>query len=256
MFYSAETFQFTENIFQSNRASQEGGAISYQLQRPSMINNYFFNNSAGNYGDDISSYATKIFLFYENGSLYSLIPGNITLRPSEQRIRINVAFFDIDNQLVNISDKSLEFHLDSNFLNQTATNQIKRFSLIGETEAFMRNGILAFSHLNYEISSLLNKETIVLFLKAEKTSSWDSISILNIFIDGCLPGEVFNPFRGKCIECQLGSFSYSPADTKCKSCPTEATFCNLNVRDLKPGYWASPYTQNIYKCAPFVEGCL
>ena len=250
-----EIFKLINNQFLSNWATEDGGAISYKLQRPSIISNYFSNNSAKSYGNKISSYAIKAKLVSENSS-YSKIPGNLTLRPSQNSIKISVAFFDIDNQLVNMTDNSILFHLRADVLNETAKNQIKNFQIYGKLDSYLNNGMVIFSALNYQISPLLTNQTISLFMTSDKNFFGDLTLILNILTDNCLSGEVFNSFVGECVECQFGTFSFSPLDAYCKSCPFEAKLCNLNVRDLKPGYWVSPYSQNIIECSPFADSCL
>ena len=67
-FLFTETFKLVNNQFLNNWASIDGGAISYKSGRPLDINNYFLNNSARNYGNKISSYATRMQFFSENGS--------------------------------------------------------------------------------------------------------------------------------------------------------------------------------------------
>jgi len=51
----------SNNSFLNNQASISGGALTYSSPRPLLVNNTFRNNSAP-YGNDISSFPTKIKL--------------------------------------------------------------------------------------------------------------------------------------------------------------------------------------------------
>lgn len=62
--------QIENNIFDSNFAFQEGGAIIWNNEMPNIKNNFFTNNKA-NYGSNIASYPFRLAINVYNKSNYS-----------------------------------------------------------------------------------------------------------------------------------------------------------------------------------------
>ena len=96
------TFNIEDNTFTNNSATNSGGAIRYNLFRPSFINNTFINNSAA-YGPDIGSYAIKIKQKNNNGNTIQLENVGSGL---EYEGVISLEIVDHDGQVMNLDSTS------------------------------------------------------------------------------------------------------------------------------------------------------
>lgn len=116
--------------------------------------------------------------------------------------------------------------------------------------------------LNLEITLLINvsdffSEKVTLTLAKNDPNFQNGFyKILNILVKSCESGEVYDSKLEVCVACERGKYSFSPDDAKCHDCPDQAFACYQDNVDLKPGFWRSSQTQNIYECDPFSESCL
>ena len=96
------TFNIEDNTFTNNSATNSGGAIRYNLFRPSFSNNIFTNNSAA-YGPNIGSYAIKIRQKDNDGNTIKLENVGSGL---EYEGVISLEIVDHDGQIINLDSIS------------------------------------------------------------------------------------------------------------------------------------------------------
>ena len=97
------TYQIISWNFTQNSAVYHGGAIRYNLFRPTFANNIFRNNSAG-YGQNIASYPIKIKLkssTSDNIQLTNVGSGVVYDEP------LQFSLVDYDNQINGLDNSSL-----------------------------------------------------------------------------------------------------------------------------------------------------
>jgi hypothetical protein len=82
-------------IFSHNSVTEKGGAINYELFRPTLEDNTFLNNSAA-YGNDIASYAIKIKILDSESDeiIFDNVGSGITFETS-----FTLALYDHDGQI-------------------------------------------------------------------------------------------------------------------------------------------------------------
>ena len=186
----------TENHFIDNKATEQGGAITYNFINPLLLQNYFRNNTA-DYGDNLASYPVRIGL--ENSLKDDIIiwpeVGSGIILDEE----IKLALFDYDDQIITIDQSSQIIILPKN---QTQAR-------IGGTNAVVvKNGVATFNGL-YATSEPGSKNVLLL-------ASSTSIDISKV--DTAFQGSVIqHPVRLNFRFCQPGeriiSNEWSPCST-------------------------------------------
>ena len=128
------------------------------------------------------------------------------------------------------------------------------FSLKNSIKKFL--GLLNFSNIKLYLNPLILG--LKIFLIIDLPSNRYSINQfqLNLKIIQCEIGEIYISFINSCSKCPHGSFSFNFSAKKCESCPEEASFCYGNLVELKPGFWRSKQSLNIFKCKPYSMSCL
>jgi hypothetical protein len=92
----------SDSSFTNNVASQSGGAIQYDVYRPSMQNNTFTNNTAI-YGPNIASYAIKII--EESTGVDQIKLENIG-SGIEETVSLTLGLYDHDDQIMILDSSS------------------------------------------------------------------------------------------------------------------------------------------------------
>ncbi|CAG9321392.1 unnamed protein product [Blepharisma stoltei] len=243
-------FNVSSNIFNKNRAENNGGAINWNDVRPILENNIFISNSAI-YGDNISSYAVKMI------SLDNTYNGNQT---ENHHLMRNLELKDIaSGQQVN---QPLAFALVDHYDQIIKTDNTSRaelqtvgagVSLLGSTNIHAVNGTFIFT--NYTIIALPGS-SVQLKVYSSVMDSSDQAS--DIYISAtlrlCKTGEA--TINMACVACGESYYSFNTSDAACLPCPDHA-ICYGNYSMVpKPGYWREEmYSLKFWKC-PRSSSCL
>lgn len=199
-------------MFEGNQAGNDGGAIYYNLQRPTMSNITYLNNVA-QYGPNIGSYGVKIVnyttdvnkLHIENVWSGNVYDGNIT-----------VALVDYDGQVMNLENDG----------NVKITNPLNSTSVKGTNLVRFKNGVASFNNLifvgepgsknvEYDIYSATIDQSILQKGLGVTSSDYAYKNILFGSFSFCKPGEMETD--GTCIECGYGSYSFLWNSTRCEN---------------------------------------
>lgn len=80
--------------------------------------------------------------------------------------------------------------------------------------------------------------------------------ILPITFSSCQAGEIFDLKENRCIQCQVGKYTFFNNETECRTCPDHCLCKGGNNIYISPGYWRpSIYSTNIYECS-FEDFCI
>ncbi|CAG9325672.1 unnamed protein product [Blepharisma stoltei] len=249
------TYQFQEgNMFYSNLAGVEGGAIKWDGTRPVIdSSNIWYNNSA-EYGNDIASYPVTMQMATPFSGRY-LADKYIDGIPIVGTI-INVAPGQVFPQSLKIELRDQYGNLVTT--DNTSSGNLKAYNsttaISGTTETIAQHGIFNFS--NFIISetpgSIAMIEISTSSIDPEKQISsndftnYYSTVILQIMLRNCTSGEFDT--GSTCQKCEKGKYSLNPS-TECKACPDGAICPGGSVLLMKPGYWrSSGKSDTIYNC--------
>ncbi|CAI2375821.1 unnamed protein product [Moneuplotes crassus] len=227
----------TDIIFDSNEATQKGGAIYYDVYRPIMTN-ITFNQNKAVYGENIASYPIKVVLSEELSDkihLDEVASGQIIERV------LNMSLVDIDKQVIaDVTSGTISIISSS-----------KKFMAKGQTSAPIVQGISLFKELiligepgsttfDFVVSTTsIDKATI---LQAyNKTSLQDP---LHVNFRYCKPGEADDGLN--CNVCGSGSYSLNWNSSECTQCMDNANCLGGTEIHLHKGYWRS----SVYSSAP------
>ena len=122
--------------FENNTATSRGGAIRYNLYRPTFENNTYIGNSAA-YGPNIASYAIKVI--QQNSTSDSVILDNVGSGIQYDGSMV-LQLVDHDNQVM-ILDSSSQISIQAKSSNQSVT---------GTTTKKIVKGIATFDELIFE----------------------------------------------------------------------------------------------------------
>jgi hypothetical protein len=169
--------------FTNNEASQSGGAIQYNVYRPSMQNNTFTNNTA-TYGPNIASYAIKIM---KEGTAVDQI--NITNIGSgiEETLSLSLALYDHDDQIM--------------VLDSTSPIEIKAIEegtrVLGTTVNIFHQGVAKIDLLEFEaqpgtavVNYSLTPDAIDMNVMRKQYGSDYTLNDVLVNFRYCKPGEI------------------------------------------------------------------
>ncbi len=245
-------FNITENTFDSNFASREGGSISWKHFSPMLEGNTFLNNSAI-YGNDISSFPTYIMI-YETDQTFLLSFKSIysiEAAPGQRAPPIQIALLDTHYQLVSTDSYSIAEMTPNN----------SSITITGEIKTKANNGYFRFD--NY---ILLGKPNSTEYISIQVTEGIQSSNIrseylyinkqvnIEVYLRECLAGE--KESDNKCNPCPVETYSLVPKEGSCNRCPEEAVCYGGSLIVPKNGYWRdSNHTDIIFRC-PNEKACL
>jgi len=182
------------------------------MNRPTMTNNQFYNNSAV-YGDNVASYPVKIVDSTTNSNKIIISNAVSGLQYSES---ITVKIVDFEGQVVNSENKNT-FKISSS----------AQGSSIGGTDfAKITDGTAVFDNLffvaeagskniGYTLSTLAISRPIIEQILLPTDEKEYSNTITALFRE-CQPGEVVTA-SNQCRECAYGTFSLRWGATDCTS---------------------------------------
>jgi hypothetical protein len=172
----------SDSSFTNNEASQSGGAIQYDLYRPSMQNNIFMNNTAI-YGPNIASYAIKII---EQGTAVDKIKLNNIGSGIEETLGLTLALYDHDDQIM-VSDDSSPIEIKYIEANTT---------VLGSTVRTVHQGVTTFDTLIFEaqpgtalVNYSLTSDAIDMTVMRRQYGSDYKLEDVVVNFRFCKPGE-------------------------------------------------------------------
>ena len=136
--------------FESNLATEKGGAIYYDYARPKFGTNLTYTNNSAQYGSNIGSYAVKITK-KENPSNYMTINNLGSGIAYENTLEFAVR--DYDNQIMNLNNENQIFitSLNQNEAQVSGFNSGKIIYHLSKFSNFiiaaLKNGISTFDNL-------------------------------------------------------------------------------------------------------------
>ena len=183
----------TQNKFEDNIATKEGGAIYYNYNRPVISNNTFIKNQAV-YGRDIASYPVKIVMNDNYVDYMSITSVGSGIKYTND---ITLALVDYDNQVMVLDNQNL---ININPLNYSNS------SILGTNHDQLFEGVETFSDLIFQGQPGISNVKFVVSSNAidsNKIQSVFGVQISENHIDvsfrWCKPGEIYDT-TNKCIK--------------------------------------------------------
>ena len=183
----------TQNKFENNVATKEGGAIYYNYNRPVISNNTFIKNQAI-YGRDIASYPVKIVMKDRNTDDMSLYNVGSGIKYEEN---ITLALLDYDNQEIVSNNQDL--------ININPVN-FSQSSILGTNYGQLREGVTTFddltfiSHPGYENIKFIATSSAIDTDKIQTVfGSQISDNQIDVSFRWCKPGELYDQVD-RCIQ--------------------------------------------------------
>ena len=201
------TLSIKDSSFKSNKAYEAGGAIYYDVYRPNMINNAFYNNSAV-YGNNIASYPIKIK--EKDSSQDQIVLNNIG-----SGISGNISFvfglYDFDDQVVsldNVSQITIRSIVNNTLV--SGSTSIKVIKGIAKFDSVIFTSFPGYKNISFGLTS-----NAIDLAKVRKQISLN-YTLNNILVSFRFwsPGEIIA--KDICIECSSGSYSLLWNSTKCE----------------------------------------
>ena len=183
----------TQNKFENNTATEQGGAIYYDYNRPVLSNNTFVNNQAI-YGHDVASYAVKIVM---NGSDTDYMSITNVGSGIEYTNDITLALVDYDDQVMVLNHQDL--------INISPLNYSES-SILSNNHGQLIEGVTTFNDLIFQGQPGISNVKFAVSSNAidlDKIQSVFGAQISENHIDvsfrWCKPGEIYDT-TNKCIK--------------------------------------------------------
>ena len=213
--------------FSDNVAQISGGAIMYDLFRPTLSSLIFSNNSA-QYGPNIASYAIKIKIGETNQNTLTI--NNAISGKSSQIFIFNI--LDFDDQVIKL-DSTSKITIKSN----SSESQV-----IGKSSVVSNAGIVIMSEVilvsapgSHNIIFSVNPSSISLDIaKTIYGNNYTFPSIISNF-RYCRPGEY--SYLNQWLSWSEGSYSLFWNSTQCEQCMKNAIWEGDEVIKVNSGYW-------------------
>ena len=182
----------TQNMFENNTATKQGGAIYYDYNRPVLSNNTFVNNQAV-YGHDIASYPVKIVM---NGSDIDYMSITNVGSGIEYSYDITLVLLDYDNQIMVIDNQDRINIIPLNY---------SRSSVLGTNHGQLVEGVATFSNLIFQGQPGTSNVKFVASSNAIDSHKIHSVfgaqisdNHIDVSFRWCKPGEIYD--KNKCIK--------------------------------------------------------
>lgn len=239
VFYIDSTISIQNSIFDSNVAGVYGNVLFSQSGTFDLASILTSNDVSNQVNSDpisiyssFSRYPNSLQFIFKDASILQetpiLVLDNITsysFRSMEFEVRL---VYDTGSEYILVSDPSSEaslyftFHLLSS--NQSAASE----SCAG--------GVCSITGLAVDIEG---KRGNAFTAQVEYVSTYYFQSQkFQVLIRDCIPGEIRSVDGLQCTLCEPGTYSFSPNETSCKSCPTGAICPGGAIVYLEAGYWA------------------
>lgn len=280
---NCENVRFLKNRFEKNTALKSGAIfwVSDLMRKPyipfvaldSINGNYFANNSALDYGENIASSIHKIKL-----SSWSF---DVISYQSRDNIELNASLVDSYDQIVRgLIDAKIGAWIDqtkarcefnkailfgstwSDLINENAQFKGLRLSCFpgGHANITFSTWVFDFSlYYSYYDYNIFRQERNMMLRK----SNWKVISSdMVVKFRRCVRGEIFDIdsiLKSTCTLCHDNGYSLEDNKNvyaiKCRSCPSLARSCRGASVDLFAGYWRSSVATDEILMCPWIEAC-
>ena len=198
----------TETVFNHNQASEKGGAIFYNYNRPLFRNVTYLNNSA-QYGPDIASYAVKITFndSFSNSMSINNMPSGLPYPNA-----FTLVLRDYDNQVMVLNNEKQISLFSSN-------SSIA--SVSGINSVVLKNGTATFN--DFTVAAQLGLQNVMFRATSKAIDSFKVTavygrstkeSLVKLDFRYCQPGEQMSD--NVCIECAPGTYSLEWNSTQCE----------------------------------------
>ena len=223
------TNSLKNNTFAHNVASQKGGGVNYNVNRPVFENNTYMNNSAL-YGANIASYATRII---NQETLSNEIIINGSASGIDYSGEIKMMLVDYDNQTMVLEN--------SNILKVTSVTS--NASIEGIDYAKFTEGVATFKdfsfvskpgseNIKYSVTSSAIDNSKVALVQGSNDFSTKIYANLRFW----KPGEIQTE-EEKCRECSYGTYSFDWNSTVWKSWINNVNCNGATELIVDQGYW-------------------
>ena len=228
--YSSHCFNEVKNSrFINGVGLFKGGAIVYSSYKPSLINNYFENNTAP-FRPNIGNYVIRLMILSNNSLINIKDINNVS---SGTQINNNITFAVVNNE-GNIDDSDNKSSI--RILPIDSETDVE-----GQTTVVVKNGIATFSNtifvgtpgknnVKYELKTSAINYNAMEYLNPE----YSIPQTLTVSFGWWKPGEY--QYKNKWISCGVGSYSVIWNETECHNCPNNAA-CQGSSISLNSGYW-------------------
>ena len=183
----------TQNRFENNTATKQGGAIFYDYNRPVLQNNVYINNQAL-YGPNIASYPVKIVFNGSDTDYMSIVNVGSGIEIHNEFV---LALVDYDNQVMVSNDQDL---ISINPLNFSES------SILSNKHGQLMEGVTAFNKLLFRSQPGTSNVKFVASSNAidsDKIQSVFGTQISDNYIDvsfrWCKPGEIYDNINS-CVQ--------------------------------------------------------
>jgi len=246
----------SQTNFTSNSAKEDGGAIYWTKQEPTLLNNTYSNNTAL-YGANVASFGVNLksidFTPLDSKVKVSKVANQMYLNiGSGQKLPmvISIALVDKYDQVITSDNTSV---------GTISPADVENVLVTGTTRVQAKAGVYYFSDVKFSASPGIDikvKVTTDAFeLVPDDATGSSEIADINVAVQvrDCEPGE---SLVGKdCVRCDYGTYSLEPTQL-CTNCPEGAECFGGSLMVPKKGYWRpSKTTDKFFEC-PNSGSCL
>ena len=243
------------NHFENNTASDRGGAIYYNLHRPTMSNNTFINKHAP-YGNDVASYPVSIVEEFTNSTNIILegVPSGLIYEGT-----INLKLVDYDGQVISTENENTA---KISIVTPSASFEGTDFGKFVDGYTSLNN--LIFSNkpgsvnTQYKVTSnALDTQQIMVGLGInEDKYNLNYTTIISTSFRYCQPGEIISSDGNTCVPCSYDTYSLQWNSTIWENWIQDVECLGEARLRVESGYWR--HTTNSTKIIqwPNEKGCL
>ena len=281
----SSTLIITGCEFANNSASSFGGVVRSQSSEVSITGSTFINNTATVYGNvlwtelgefNITNYLVNndVTLQVLDGtsaaaySTFSRNPNSLNLLFQDASILSESPVLVLDN-ITSYSFRTLSFTVQLTYFTGSeyilvpdlSANSLVTFTfmLSGYNQSASSpncdRGVCTINGLGVDVPG--KSGTLYSVIVTYSSDYFFQTQTFQIYMRGCIPGEIANADQTQCTFCGAGTYSFDPSDSSCKPCPIGAYCTGGAVMDLTPGYWRpSMFSENIVSCNDTGIRCL
>jgi predicted outer membrane repeat protein len=222
-------------IFNNNSASEFGGAIYYNLYRPTFSNNIYSGNSAP-YGNNVASYPVKIVFTSTNSTNLVLnnVPSGLLYAQD-----LDIKLVDYDEQIMNLeNDRVVKLAT----ITEGAKISGNDYAKLEEGQAKITNLIFTHSpgaqNIEYNLlSKVLDKEQIKVGLSLDEEEYQHYLTKVYVNFRFCKPGEIIFDNGTACTEWSYRTYSFGWNSTQCLDWMDRAVWNGTTQILVEPNYW-------------------
>jgi hypothetical protein len=205
----------SDNVFQNNIATLKGGSIYYDMNRPSMNNNVFTNDTAP-YGPNIASYAVKIYYEDSNTVKQTLTDvGSGLSYATGTKFELRVV--DLDDQVMNLlSEDTIKISPVSVNASVTSIDYIRLSSGEAKFEAVTLSSQVGVSNIKYTMTSKAIDYVIINTILKNSSNEDEFDNEFTVNFRYCKPGEIETSEK-QCRLCNYGTYTLEWNQTTCNN---------------------------------------